>query len=374
MTPDPDRFVKVFDVLDSGFRDWNFAAFGLIFVAIGTIIFVFPKILEAARIPYFPSRSLTLFRYGFLGFALLWTTLAFVTTYASHLHHVRLARDNRCRIAEGRVEHFVPMPPTGHGREAFTVSGVLFSYSDFEVTDAFNNTASRGGPVDADAYVRICYDPAGNAILRLEIRDFTGEKKNYATADGLFPSGADVRHLGDRSSSPLAWDGYLFVWFYFLDQAAIQALFLPYLRTFFRLKTVMVGDCPLPPALDAGQKIRLRSSLIYWDKDNHAIWLRPRGFVRLQLPVTIARMQVDAHDRSITAGEIRFSSGTPVVAALFLWAGYRMFSAVPVNPPPTLFVGVAALVILVGGIMNLRRFRAQMERLVADALSEIKAM
>ena len=31
----PDRFVKVFDIVDSGFKDWTFPAFGLIFVVIG---------------------------------------------------------------------------------------------------------------------------------------------------------------------------------------------------------------------------------------------------------------------------------------------------------------------------------------------------
>jgi hypothetical protein len=32
--------------------------------------------------------------------------------------------------------------------------------------------ASHGGPIGADSYVRICYDPKSNTILRLEIRDF----------------------------------------------------------------------------------------------------------------------------------------------------------------------------------------------------------
>jgi len=59
------------------------------------------------------------------------------------------------------------MPYTGHADESFNVAGVHFRYSDFGATDAFNNTASHGGPITKDSYVRICYDPSGNAILRL---------------------------------------------------------------------------------------------------------------------------------------------------------------------------------------------------------------
>ncbi len=73
------------------------------------------------------------------------------------------------------------MPKEGHANESFSVRGVRFSYSDFKVTDAFNNAASRGGPLNSDSYVRICYDPAGNAILRLEVRGFAGKLKDYGS-------------------------------------------------------------------------------------------------------------------------------------------------------------------------------------------------
>jgi hypothetical protein len=55
-----DHFVKVFDVLDSGFKDWYFPAWGLIFVLVGVLGFAFS-----------PERS-GLFRYGIFGFAILW--------------------------------------------------------------------------------------------------------------------------------------------------------------------------------------------------------------------------------------------------------------------------------------------------------------
>jgi hypothetical protein len=374
MNSDPDRFVKVFDVLDSGFKDWKFAAFGLIFVAVGIAIFIFPRILEAVRMPYLPSRSLTFLRYGFLGFALLWTALAFAGTYWVYLRHRALARENQCRLVEGPVERFVLMPYQGHGRESFTVSAVPFTYSDFEVTDAFNNTSSHGGPISGGEYVRICYDPSGNAILRLEIRDFAGERKDYAKGYDLFPNAEDARRLDGKSLPHLAWYDNLFEVLLALDLIAIHALYLPYLRTFFRLKAVLVGDRSLPRALEAGQKIKLRNSLIYWDRDNHAIWLRPRGFGALQIPLTVAKLTVDEYDRSITASEIRFSSIFPFAMILFLWAAGRMFSAELAMWPPTEFLGAIVAMLLVGGFINIRRLRSRMENLVQDALSEIGAM
>ena len=45
-----DRFVRVFDVLDSGFKDWTFSAFGLIFVVIGIVIFIFPNAVRAVGV------------------------------------------------------------------------------------------------------------------------------------------------------------------------------------------------------------------------------------------------------------------------------------------------------------------------------------
>ena len=113
-----DHFVKVFDVLDSGFRNWTFSAIGLIFVAVGIAMFAFPKLIKALGIPYFGFDTgwKRLARYFFLGFAILWTALAFSMTYFAYLHHKALARENGCRIAEGPVEHFAPMPYEGHAQ------------------------------------------------------------------------------------------------------------------------------------------------------------------------------------------------------------------------------------------------------------------
>jgi hypothetical protein len=282
-----DHFVKVFDVLDAGYRDWMFPAFGLIFVAIGTVIAVFPKIVKMTGIPFltFQSGWRAFARYGMVVFAILWTAVVFLATYSVHLRHKSLVEENRCPVVEGPVEHFVPMPSAGHAQETFIVSGVLFGYSDFGVTDAFNNTRAYGGPINADSYVRICYDPSDNAILRLEIRDFTGKLKDYSTAESFFPQLALAPDVGrnnpphdvPRNNPPgtIEWFGVMAFVLLIVDFIAIQVLFLPYLRTFFRLKTMPVRDCPVPAALEVGKKIKLRNCVILWDRGTRAIWLRP---------------------------------------------------------------------------------------------------
>ena len=172
----PERFVKVFDVLDSGFRDWSFSAFGLIFVAIGVVIVFFPAALRAVGIPYLASNS-PLRRwphYFVLVFGVLWTVVSFASTYSEHSRHKSLVLGGGCRVVEGPVENFVPMPYAGHAVESFSVARIPFKYSDYMITDGFNNTSSHGGPINGDSYVRICYDPSDNVILRLEVRDFKG--------------------------------------------------------------------------------------------------------------------------------------------------------------------------------------------------------
>ena len=147
------RLVKIFDVQDSGFRDWTFPAFGLLFVVIGLFILVFPNLIRAVGIPYLNLQSglQKSFPYVFVGFAVIWTAIAFFTTYSAYLRHRALVVEGRCNSVEGPVEHFVPMPYAGHAQESFSVAGVPFRYSDFIITDGFNNTSSHGGPIHGDS-------------------------------------------------------------------------------------------------------------------------------------------------------------------------------------------------------------------------------
>jgi hypothetical protein len=377
----PGRFVKVFDVVDSGFKDWTFSAFGLIFVAIGIVFAFFPTLIKATGIPFLDvqSKFQKVLRFLFPAFAILWTVITFSATYSQHLRHKSLAQENGCRVVEGPVEQFVPMPYGGHAVESFSVSGISFRYSDFIVTDGFNNTASHGGPIRGDSYVRICYDPIGNVILRLEIRDFRGEPKDYGrNTFSPFPKAEDFQKTGNgRPAIQTSWYGNLFVLLYFLDLVAIQMLFLPYLRTFFRIKSMSNWDRAVPALLEAGVKIKLRNSMIYWDKEDHAIWLRPRGFNLIQVPLMVAKLIVDASGKSILGCEIRFSSGFPFILALLLWTAYQVFTAVPEKAadgmPPAVFVAMGGFLVLICWI-NLRILRSRMERLVEDSVFELNGM
>lgn len=368
-----ENFVKVFDVLDSGFKNWSFSASGLIFIVIGLVIFFVPKIIKSTNIPYLDSSSelLTGFGYFFLSFAILWTFGTFFLTYAQYHHHQVLAKENGFLVVEGPVENFIPMPYSGHAEESFIVSGVRFSYSDFIITDGFNNTSSHGGPINKNSYVRISYDPSGNTILRLEIRDFKGQMNDYSKTESLFPTSKDVvKNSEENSIRYLSWFGYVLIVFYLLDFIALMSFYIPYFRTYFRIMPSAVANCLIPKVFENGKKAKLRNSLIYWDKERKEIWLRPRGLNFFQVQLMVAKLNVDEASNSIISQEIRYSSVYPVIMVLFLLAIYEAASG-----KVTFFglIGIAA-VCAVLGYANLKNQRNRMEKIVQDAISEIREM
>jgi hypothetical protein len=158
-----DNFTVVFDVTQQGYRDWTFPAFGLIFVAIGIGVLVHDHYRGVRK-----STALRrFFPYFYLGFALIWTTVTFATTFTDYIRLRNAVRSGRCEIVEGTIADFVPMPYQGHAMEHFVVNGHYFEYSDFVVTAGFNNTQSHGGPLGEGRRVRICN--VGGEIARLEI-------------------------------------------------------------------------------------------------------------------------------------------------------------------------------------------------------------
>jgi len=380
------QFVKVFDVLQSGYKDWQFPAFGLIFIFIGMVLVFAPRLIAATGIPYmdFKSKMSRAFRFFFLGFAVLWTVAAFLGTFTDYERHKALALNNTCRIVEGPVENFVPMPYTGHADESFTVSGIPFKYSDYSVTDAFNQTLSHGGPIDRDIYVRICYDPKGNAILRLEIRNFSGPVKRYTEPNSPFSQSTQESHgtlnvPGNMAAvNPLPWYSSLFFWLYLVDIAATQSLYLPYIRTFFRISRAPVDSQEIPRSLLTNIKVRLRNSTVYWDRANQAMWLLPRGFNRLRLMSVVAKLNTDIANTTITSSEIYFSSGVPIILALFFWTAYLLFSqTMPTDGPgPSAgeFVGMVVILATIGGFIQIRMDRARMVLLVQDALQDLRGI
>lgn len=158
-------YTTVFDVTQSGFRQWWFPASGLIFIAIGLAL---PALIRAGIFQNVPPLMAKWFPRVFLGFAIFWTLTSFVGTFGGYWSAVQTLRSNRAEVVEGIVTEFKPMPHTGHAMESFVVQGVRFEYSDYVVTAGFNNTTSHGGPIREGLPVKIWH--SGGRILRLDVK------------------------------------------------------------------------------------------------------------------------------------------------------------------------------------------------------------
>ena len=101
-----------------------------------------------------------------LVWASCWASVIYVQSRALSSCRHRL-QAGAVEVVQGTVQNFVPMPYLSNGLESFVVSGVPFSYSDFDLSQCgFRNTTSHGGPIRPGLPVRITY--SGNSILRLE--------------------------------------------------------------------------------------------------------------------------------------------------------------------------------------------------------------
>lgn len=149
----------------SGWRAWTFGARGLLFVVVGLVL-----VLYRHRLPGWWGKGRQrgpLFAYSFLAFSILWTLAACISTYAEYSRLSAAVQDGRVEVVEGIVRSFDPMPASGHKMERFCVERVCFSYSDFVVTNAFNQTASHGGPIRDGLRVRVTF--VGNDIVKLQV-------------------------------------------------------------------------------------------------------------------------------------------------------------------------------------------------------------
>ncbi|WP_217589082.1 hypothetical protein [Burkholderia sp. GbtcB21] len=158
-----DGYRIVFDYANSGFSNWAFPAYGLCFVAVGAVFVCFRNDLPVQG----PAFMRKVFPFVWLGFAILWTAIAFGSTYAT-AHRLQSAiAAGEVRVVEGEVSAFEPMPYGGHAMERFCVKQACFSYSDYVITGGFNNTASHGGPIRAGLPVRVGY--VDDVIVKLEV-------------------------------------------------------------------------------------------------------------------------------------------------------------------------------------------------------------
>lgn len=158
-----DGYRLVFDVAHQGLTPWHMSLFGLAFVVAGLLFVRFREDLPM-RGPEFVRKR---FPFLWLGFAVLWTLLVSAQTYSTHRRLVTTLAEGRADVVEGEVTDFVPMPAGGHGVERFCVEQRCFSYSDYHITGAFNQTASHGGPIRSGLHVRVTY--VGDDIVRLEV-------------------------------------------------------------------------------------------------------------------------------------------------------------------------------------------------------------
>ncbi|KAG8150293.1 hypothetical protein [Burkholderia catarinensis] len=158
-----DAYRIVFDCANGGCANWTFPALGLCFVAIGVVFVWFRNDLPMQG----PAFMRKVFPFIWLGFAILWTTIAFGSTYGA-AHRIRNAiASGEVRVVEGDVTAFEPMPYGGHAMERFCVRQVCFSYSDYVITGGFNNTASHGGPIRSGLPVKVSY--VDGLIVKLEV-------------------------------------------------------------------------------------------------------------------------------------------------------------------------------------------------------------
>lgn len=174
----------------------------------------------------------------------------------------------------------------------------------------------------------------------------------------------------------IPWYAYPIILIFIFDFVAFQRLFLPYMRTFIRLRETAVDGCPLPDDLEPGKKIKLRKSMICRDPEIQAIWLRPRGLRQFNIHYLAATLKMDSNGRSIASSEIRLSLIFPFSMAVCLLAVY-VISATSANtnaPSSALFVGIYGLLTLIVSFVGVRILRSRMEILVQDALSELKEM
>jgi hypothetical protein len=159
------EYTVVFDIVSAGYKTWALPALGLPFILVGALMLRFYQYL-----PMWPIKSVR-FKKGFaiacLGFSIVWTLVAFITTYSQYRSLITAQETGAYQIAEGVVTDFVPMANSGRSYESFTVDGKTFNYSDYFVTAGFNNTQSHGGPIHGGLKVRITH--VNNVIIKLEV-------------------------------------------------------------------------------------------------------------------------------------------------------------------------------------------------------------
>jgi hypothetical protein len=157
-------YLTVFDISQKPF-EWWWSAIGLLFVIVGIVVLKYGRWLSV-------SKDHKLMGWCFIIFGSGAAFVIFVLMYSTYDEYMQAYKTGRYSVVQGVVEDFHPMPYEGHQNECFRVEKEKFCYSDYEVSPAFNQSASHGGPIRAGLPVRITYYEDENfqgRILRLEV-------------------------------------------------------------------------------------------------------------------------------------------------------------------------------------------------------------
>ena len=152
----------IFDVSQKGFDGFTIIL-GMFFVIVGITGLKRNIIQQSGRIS--PKVAIIV--------GIVVSVGSFLFQFSNRQAYVTILRNGQASVVEGEIESFHPMPKEGHDQETFIVDGILFAYSDFSVTPAFNNTSSHGGPLKSGMFVKIYYTKSREfsgeyAILRIE--------------------------------------------------------------------------------------------------------------------------------------------------------------------------------------------------------------
>jgi hypothetical protein len=160
------EYRTVFDIAD-GYQQWGMPLWGLLMtlLALGNVID-----LNKSSALWWSRNFMKCKAGGYvgLGFATLWTALAFGSTYGSYYELRAAAIGGDCRVEEGIVTKFRPPADAGgKGRENFCVAETCFAYAQYTAYAGFHNTSAHGGPLRDGLHVRVTH--VGNAIVKLQI-------------------------------------------------------------------------------------------------------------------------------------------------------------------------------------------------------------
>jgi hypothetical protein len=157
----------VYDIRNTPIQTWPVYLF---FLLTALILFVFFYVRKNNESAY---RPLLVIMYASLGGTIL-SFFIFLFCLASTLRNqaliTKVFNEKRYSVVEGRVQEYHPMPAGGHDEEQFRVGDLYFTMSDYDNGIlGYNHSASLGGVIRANLYVRILYPTYGHiAIFRLE--------------------------------------------------------------------------------------------------------------------------------------------------------------------------------------------------------------